>query len=298
MSQIYKFREITDYIRALNFNIENKFSDFLIYHYEKINWDQINRLSKYRHEYFEITLDVTKGCDFSVDQFELPYVTNRLTLISPDRLQTIKTYSEIKEPSKGYGILFKPEFIQADSANGSFLKDFPFFNHLNSPSVTLEENDVDLFINIIRNIKHEHDSGSTLSTQIIRHYLNVLFLKAKQNYPHIANKAKIVSREQEIYDEFKWLVHMHSLELKSVQAYADKMHITSKYLSETIKKVSGESALEFIHKTKLRHAKALLCQTSKTVSEIAYELNFENPEYFSVFFKRLSGKSPSKYRDS
>jgi len=299
MAQIHKFQEIEDYIRTQNLNIQNKFHHFFIFDYEMINWSQYNPLPIYRQDYFEIALDVTAGCYISVDQFEIPSVKNRLTLISPDRLQTIKRYGSMNKSFKGFGLFFKPEFFQTAAANGHLFKKFPFFSPLNSPSVMLEDKDLGFFVDIIGKIKKEYDSNSLFSMEIIRHYLSILFLKAKQHYSKADDdKTDSLNREQLIYNEFKWLVHIHSLELKSVHAYAEKMNITPKHLSETIKKVSGESALGLIHNTQLNHAKVLLCQTNKSVSEIAYELNFKNPEYFSAFFKRLSGESPSVYRAS
>src|SRR5699024_8800416 len=198
MGEIHQFREIEDYVKTLSLNVENKFSNFLIYNYENINWDHYDRLSTYRQSYFEVTLDLTEGCNSLIDQFELPSITNRLTLISPHRLQTIKPHGDLKKPHKGYGILFKPEFIHAHSTNSNFLKDLPFFSHFNSPAISLEKNEINNVLNIIREIKREHDAGSTSSKQIIRHYLNILFLKAKQNYSASAYKARSISREQEI----------------------------------------------------------------------------------------------------
>lgn len=194
-------------------------------------------------------------------------------------------------------MFFRPEFIGADPVNGNLLQDFPFFSHLNTPFISLEKNEVDLFTDIIGRIQHEYEDEHTYSREIIKNYLHILFLKAKQNYPDPASQpANGVSRELEIYDTFKQLVHSHFSEIKSVQEYAERMHLTPKHLSETVKKISGKSALELIHQTQVNHAKALLRQTSKTVSEIAWELSFENPEYFSVFFKRLTGESPSQFR--
>jgi AraC-like DNA-binding protein len=162
----------------------------------------------------------------------------------------------------------------------------------------LEKNDVAYFNDIIRKIQYEYDHYNEFSKDIIKNYLNILFLKAKKNYHQPTDHLNAISREQEIYNEFESLVQKHFLELTSVKAYADKIYVSPKHLSETVKKVSGQSALQIIHKAQLNYAKALLLQTSKNISEIAYELNFENPDYFSVFFKRLTGKSPLQFRIS
>lgn len=298
MPQINTFREIDDYITTLGLNVKAKRSDFLVYNYEHANWEHYDRLSTYRQDYFEINLDISKGCNSLVDQFKLPAIANRLTLISPHRLQTTGSHDEVEDACKGYGILFKPEFIDADPANPHFLKDFPFFSHLNPPAISLNKEEANLLGDIIRKIKYEYDAHSALCNEIIKNYLNILFLKAKELYSSPSSRFKKTGRKQQIYDEFGGLVQKHFLELTSVRAYADRMHLTPKHLSETVKDISGQGALEIIHQTQLNHAKALLKQTTKTVSEVAYALNFDNPEYFSVFFKRLSGETPSQFRTS
>lgn len=298
MPQINTFREIGDLIKTLDLNVETKRSDFLVFDYEHAKWDNYDRLSTYSQHYFEINLDITKGCNSVVDQFELPTITNRLTLISPHRLQTTGSHEEIENTCRGYGIFFKPEFIDADLANTHFLKNFPFFSHLNSPAISLNISEASLLADIIQKIKHEYDTHGIYSKEIIKNYLHILFLKAKEFYSFPSSSLKNTGRKQQIYEEFSELVQNHFLELRSVQEYAERIHLSPKHLSETIKKVSGKSALEVIHQAQLNHAKALLKQTSKTISEVAYALNFDNPEYFSVFFKRLSGESPSQFRIS
>lgn len=298
MRQILQFNEISDYISAMNLNLNSRYSDFFIYDYEKADPESCSLLTTFRQNYFEVTLDASEGCSTLVDQFELPTVENRLTLISPHRLQTFQPAPVPDKPHKGYGIFFKPDFINTEPGDTSFLKDYPFFSHFNAPFISLGKDEMVFYKDIIRKIQYEYENNGSFSRDIIKNYLNILFLKAKGSYPDSGHEIKSRSRDREIYDEFSELTQIHFLELKSVRDYAEKMHITPKHLSETVKKVTGKSALEMIHQSQINFAKAMLRQTPKTVTEIAYDLNFENPEYFSVFFKRLSGKNPTQYRNS
>lgn len=298
MGKILQFDEISDYIHAMNLNIESRYSDFFIYDYERADPDSCSLLKTFRQNYFEVTLDASEGCNTLVDHFDLPTAEHRLTLISPHRLQTFQPAPAPDKPHKGYGIFFKPDFINTNPDNTTFLSDYPFFSHFNTPFISLRKDEMVFYKDIIRKIQYEYENNGSFSRDIIKNYLNILFLKVKGSYPDSGHNIKNRSREQEIYDEFSGLTQVHFLELKSVRDYAEKMHITPKHLSETIKKVTGKSALEMIHQSQINFAKAMLRQTPKTVTEIAYDLNFENPEYFSVFFKRLSGKNPTQYRNS
>lgn len=305
MNEVMEFIDLDDYVDTMNLEMESKFPDFLVYDYEQMNPEACNQLTAFRQNYFEVTLELTQSCTSLIDQFELPQVRNQLLLISPNRLQTFHSNSEYPAEEnnrncKGYGIFFKPEFIDSNPENRRFLNDFPFFSHLNTPFISLKKQEADFYSDTIQKILSEYQNSEVYSRDIIRKYLDIMLMKARQLYPESSSFPQnlVPGREREIYQEFSELVQNHFLELKSVQEYADRIHLSPKHLSETIKKVSGKSALEIIHQAQLNYAKALLRQTSKTVSEIAYDLSFDNPEYFSVFFKRLTGESPSKFRVS
>lgn len=86
-------------------------------------------------------------------------------------------------------------------------------------------------------------------------------------------------------------------QLPSVQYFADKLGLTANYLGDIIKHFTQKSALENIHEFVIKKAKELLKQNIEmNTTEIAYELGFEYPNYFSKFFKKQVGMSPKEYR--
>lgn len=297
MTHVRRFNAIDEFIDTVQFDVPRKSPDFLVYDYQKISHDRFLALSTYRQNYFEINFEITEGCSVKVDQYELPSAKNRLTMISPHRLQSVLGHATVEGGYRGYGLFFSPEFLQSNFHSTLFLKDFPFFDPHHSPAIILNNNSIGYFSDLIGNIQYEYENFGPYSRDIIQNYLRILLLKAKENYPHPGVSLTGPSREQEIFHEFQRLVQKHFLEFSSVNQYADLLHITPKHLSETVKKVRGESALRLIHEARLHYAQSLLSHTGKTVSEIARELDFENTDYFSVFFKRLAGKSPVQYRE-
>ena len=63
-----------------------------------------------------------------------------------------------------------------------------------------------------------------------------------------------------------------------------------------IKKETGKTALEHIHIFLIKEAKNLLIGTENNVSEIAYELGFDSPSYFTRLFKKQTGMRPLEFR--
>ena len=86
--------------------------------------------------------------------------------------------------------------------------------------------------------------------------------------------------------------------MPSVEYFSNKLHLSSSYFSDLLKKETGLNAKESINAFIIDKAKTRLLSSSNTVSEIAYELGFNYPHYFSRLFKSKTGKTPIEFRQS
>lgn len=115
---------------------------------------------------------------------------------------------------------------------------------------------------------------------------------------HKTQDSQIHTREEEIFRRFIQLVTEHYRYERKVVFYARLMHITPKYLSSLIRKVSGYGASKWIDDCVMLDAKNLLKYSSMSIQEIAFYLNFPNQSFFGRWFKDHTGMSPKAYRDS
>jgi AraC-like DNA-binding protein len=106
----------------------------------------------------------------------------------------------------------------------------------------------------------------------------------------------ILTRSAELAREFKALLVIHSHAIKSPSVYAAKLHVSTGYLNETIKKVTGSTVTYWIQQELFNEAKRLLYHTDDDVKQIAQKLGFADYAYFSRSFRRASGMSPLKFR--
>jgi AraC-like DNA-binding protein len=68
-------------------------------------------------------------------------------------------------------------------------------------------------------------------------------------------------------------------------------------LGDLLKKETGLNAQEHIHQYVIEEAKNILLNSNQSVSEIAFHLGFEYPQYFSRLFKQKTGKTPLEFRN-
>lgn len=99
-----------------------------------------------------------------------------------------------------------------------------------------------------------------------------------------------------IADTFKLLLDQYYLEHRDVEFYAKQINISSKYLGETVKKITGKSPKSWINEMLMNEAKSLLKQTQLSIKEISFQLGFEHASYFVKKFKKHENITPGDYR--
>ncbi len=104
------------------------------------------------------------------------------------------------------------------------------------------------------------------------------------------------NKQESIFEQFLTLVHDHFLQERSVSFYARQMNLTAKYISQTIKAISGKTAGEWIDLYVILEARVLLRSTSLSVQEVSDRLHFTNQSIFGKYFKLHTGYTPKEYR--
>ena len=117
-----------------------------------------------------------------------------------------------------------------------------------------------------------------------------LHTSRKQREPMVS------TRTEEYFCRFIAELSQHYLERQPVTFYADRLCVSSRYLTTVVRQVSGLSVSQWMHRYMLAEAKYLLKYTDLSVQEIAYKLSFPNQSFFGKFFKQRLGVSPTKYR--
>lgn len=105
-----------------------------------------------------------------------------------------------------------------------------------------------------------------------------------------------IDRQRERYTRFRQLIEDHYREHWPVGAYADALAISQARLNRLCKALAGKSAGELVQDRLALEAQRHLVYTSASTAMIAYELGFQDPAYFSRFFKRRVGMAPGRFR--
>lgn len=100
-----------------------------------------------------------------------------------------------------------------------------------------------------------------------------------------------------LYERFMNLLQEFSMRQRDVQFYADRLHITAKYLNTISKQNSGITASEWIQRFAKERIELLLQNTELSVSEIADDLEFSSRSFFTRYVKKVLGMTPKEFRN-
>jgi AraC-like DNA-binding protein len=166
----------------------------------------------------------------------------------------------------------------------------------------MSERERQIVINVFMEIQEELAySTDKHSKSILTANIEVLL-----NYCMRFYDRQFISRENANHDlltRFEYLIDTYFesdkpqiIGLPSVQYCAEQLHLSANYFGDLIKKKTGQSAQEYIHRKLITRSKDKLYDLNKSVKEIAYELGFKYPQHFCRLFKKVAGCSPSDYR--
>lgn len=100
-----------------------------------------------------------------------------------------------------------------------------------------------------------------------------------------------------IFEQFMSLVQEHCMKEREVQFYANRLHITAKYLNAVSKQNSGITASDWIQRYVKERIELLLQDESLSIAQIADEMEFSSRSYFTRYVKKVLGVTPSDYRN-
>ncbi len=199
----------------------------------------------------------------------------------------------------GWGIFFHPDLIRATSLFGK-MKDYSFFNYEISEALHLSDKENQILKDCVSRIEVELEENIDVHSQhILVSQLEVLLNYCSRFYGRQfitrsnANHA-VVTQVQKILSMY--FINQTEKRLPTVKELAAQVFLSPGYLSDLLKKETGKNTQDHIHFYLIEEAKNLLLGSDKSISEIAYTLGFEYPQYFNKLFKQKTGSTPVGFR--
>ena len=205
--------------------------------------------------------------------------------------QVMQWDSSLVIEQKGFSITFHEDFLKGTELAHQ-IKKYGFFSYSVNEALHLSPKEEKQVESIIENIEIEYQNNQDVfSKDIIISQLSTLLKYANRFYERqFLNRKELSNSLWEQFDNnLSKYFESGQLQLKgvpSIEELANKMSVSQRYLSDTLKKETGKTATEHIQFFLIDAAKNILLEPNKSVSEVAYELGFEYPQYFQDYLRR------------
>jgi len=256
------------------------------------------------------------SCDFYMIMFK-NYCANKLRYgrksydfqdgsllcIAPGQVLTMDKEIENKKDMMGWGLFFHPDLIRGTSL-GTRMKDYSFFSYETNEALHLSDKEKLVLYEIVQKINAElAESIDRHSQTLITSNIELLLNYCTRYYDRqfitrkISNQ-DILSKIEGVLSNYFQSADISEKGLPTVKYLAEQVYLSPNYLSDLLKRETGMNAKDRIHYYLIEEAKNLLMSTDKTVGELAFNLGFEYPQYFSRLFKSKTGMTPIEYRST
>ncbi|MBU1668422.1 helix-turn-helix domain-containing protein [bacterium] len=242
----------------------------------------------HRHDFFEILWFIDEGEEHIIDFKSYPIRKNELFFLAPGKIHSLNTYNK-----QGFLIVLSQEFISYLShahENCFFSLFYTFDSRVSCILNSDEEKTLKILYSLLFNEYQNKLQDIRLLQSYCRSFLLFLQRTLEQQMSNIYthhNRIGILSILIEKYYKAE----------KYVDFYASKLELTPKRLNELSKNTLGFTVSQLIKNRIILEAKREIYFNTLSMNEIAYALGYNDPAYFSRFFKKETGFSPKAYQN-
>ena len=251
--------------------------------------------------FYGVSLKRNLSSKLKYGQNYLDFDEGVLAMTAPKQILSVDRGDNYKV--SGYWLVFHSDFI-VNYPLGKTIKDYGFFSYAVNEALHLSEKEEKMLESIFKNIEQEYQTSiDEFSQDVMISHLELLlnYCNRFYNRQFLTRKKTgndLLSKLEALLDEYFKNDKLIESGLPTVQYFAEKMNVSSNYLSDMLRILTGQSTQQHIHNRLIEEAKEKLTTTNFSASEIAYQLGFEHPQSFSKLFKSKTNLTPIEFRAS
>lgn len=228
---------------------------------------------------------------YQIDFKSYSFDGNVLFFLSPGQVFSVET-EKIKQ---AYKMSFARDFYCIQTHDKEVSCNGVLFNNVyETPFVSPDLGELSKLDNLIYELTEEFKLGETAQYDMLQSYLKQFIILSVR----IKKGAQTMVTEQStpLFKNFSTLVEVHYKKQHAIAFYADRLGVSPKSLSKHFQRVGLLKPSEYVKNRIILEAKRKLLYADSSIKNIAYELGFNDPAYFTRFFTKASGQSPKKYK--
>jgi AraC family transcriptional activator of pobA len=265
--------------------------DFYIKTFQQHKTEHPFVMKPHSHDFYLLMIVTKGGGTHTIELNNYDVKPGSVFFMSPSEAHSWK----LNNDTDGYILFFNTQFYLMDF-KAKNLFDLPFYNpseKTRSGILTLKQ--LSEFKIIMDNILCENAIHSVYQKSILRSYLDIILLKLAVGLSYTDKKQKSPATAL-VIPKLEALIEQNFIQHQPVLFYAKQLNLSAPQLNSITKNYLNKTVVEMLQARMIAEAKRLLVYSSFTISEIAYQLNFNDNSYFNRFFKKVESVTPEQFR--
>ncbi|QPH40743.1 helix-turn-helix domain-containing protein [Pedobacter endophyticus] len=255
------------------------------------------------YDFYSIALKRVPDATIKYGQQICDFDDGVLFFMAPGQVFTVEVTKNREHHPTGWMILFHADLLWGTHL-AKVVKQYDFFDYSLYEALHVSELEENTLNAIAAQITAEANTNiDGFTQQIIIAQLELLLSYSERFYQRQFITRKTVSHEilnrlEDLIAQYFRSGDLINKGLPTVNYIANKLNISAGYLTAMLKSLIGQSTQQYLHEKLIELAKEKLSTSSRSVSEISYELGFEHLQSFSRLFKTKTNLSPKEFRES
>jgi len=252
-----------------------------------------NRYRPHRHDFYQIFWLTRGERSFTIDFDNFPVKAPSFVFVPPGAVHTFGTL----ESTSGYMLSFQQDFLEAQGYSIDLFQDCPVFDPAHFRVVLqVSPASAQRVTGYVEQICAEFSSKQHEYQTAIAALLRLLFVEIKRAVSNHAGSNSL-QKYSALTARFLRRLNSRPYQIASASEVSRFLGVSRSWLNELVRKETGRNLTDHLQRRLILESKRLLAHCDLNISEIAYQLGFDDASYFTRLFRQIAGTSPTEFRE-
>jgi AraC family transcriptional regulator, transcriptional activator of pobA len=252
-----------------------------------------DRQRPHRHDFYQIFWMRQGAPSFNIDFYHFPIETCALIFVPPG---AVHSFGELNT-SEGFILSFEEDFFEAEGHSVDLFAECPALDPAQTRTVlAVPETSAELVnaycLRMFEELRTKREGYRTATAALLR----LLFVEIRRclSSPSVPSS---FHKYSSLTARFLRLLNSRPYQLTTASEAAKFLGVSRSWLNQLVRQETARNLTDHLRGRLLLESKRLLAHSDLNVSEIAYQLGFEDPSYFTRLFRQVEGSSPREFRE-
>ena len=252
-----------------------------------------NRERPHRHDFYQIFWMTHGVPSFNIDFYHFPIEAYALVFVPPGAVHTFGA----KHAAKGFILSFQEDFLESEGHSVDLFAECPAFDPAQIRTVlAVPGSSVDIVHAYCTRMLEETNAKREGYRAATAALLRLLFVEIRRCLS-IQSTPTSFHKYSSLTARFLRRLNSRPYQLTSASEVARFLGVSRSWLNQLVRQETTKNLTDHLRGRLILESKRLLAHSDLNVSEIAYQLGFEDPSYFTRLFRQVEGLSPREFRE-